>query len=231
MTIRHINELFTLEGDAFINKAYQTLLGRAPDPEGHAFYNGRLARGFSKEEIIVDIATSPSADCQSRPAGTGALIKEVRRGQHWFWKWFTFDTHIKRAQNQNRDLLTRIAKNLEQLNHLNDLQAQLINNIAAKIATNGEDVITPNNVRDIYISLLQREPESEDIVKQYVALNNLQLILNSIISSDEFTNRYNRKNENKENIEAGLNKKNIFERIDAVYSTINQNIQFVEIGK
>lgn len=53
--------LLPLDGEAFVEAAYQTVLLRAADPTGQADYAGALARGVSKVEILRALARSAEA--------------------------------------------------------------------------------------------------------------------------------------------------------------------------
>ncbi|HJT33292.1 MAG TPA: DUF4214 domain-containing protein [Pirellulales bacterium] len=47
-------EFFTLAGstnDGFVNRLFETTLGRSPDPNGRAYYEGLLASGSSREQV------------------------------------------------------------------------------------------------------------------------------------------------------------------------------------
>lgn len=53
-----LNELLQYHDKQFISCAYQTLLGRMPDPEGFQYYLGRLRSGISKYEILAQMRFS-----------------------------------------------------------------------------------------------------------------------------------------------------------------------------
>ena len=53
-------------GGAFIDCAYHTLLGRAPDPDGLRSYLGKLRNGTSKVEILVRLRQSAEYSARSR---------------------------------------------------------------------------------------------------------------------------------------------------------------------
>jgi hypothetical protein len=53
-----LDELLSYEDEHFIHGAYQTLLGRAPDPDGMCGYLGLLRTGTSKVEIISQLQLS-----------------------------------------------------------------------------------------------------------------------------------------------------------------------------
>lgn len=53
-------------------------------------------------------------------------------------------------------------------------------------------MISEEKVRDIYRLLLQREPESEEIVARQMELDSLRSLLWQCLHSDEFLGRYRR---------------------------------------
>lgn len=55
---RPLDELLALDGQAFVDHAYATLLRRPPDPSGGAFYLSELVRGVPKPEILHALASS-----------------------------------------------------------------------------------------------------------------------------------------------------------------------------
>jgi hypothetical protein len=83
-----IDELLTCPEDEFLNKAYQQVLGRQPDPHGMAHYRARLRIGSSRIEVLADLLASPEARTASRPGldelralitRTGADLKGWRK--------------------------------------------------------------------------------------------------------------------------------------------------------
>jgi uncharacterized protein DUF4214 len=53
------DQLLALRGATFVRCAYHAVLGRDPDPGGLANYLDHLDRGMDKEQVLVDLATSP----------------------------------------------------------------------------------------------------------------------------------------------------------------------------
>ena len=75
---RPLNELMALDGQAFVEHAYATLLLRSPDPSGGAFYLGELGRGVPKQEILRALANSD----EGRACGADLPgLKELPRPQ------------------------------------------------------------------------------------------------------------------------------------------------------
>jgi FkbM family methyltransferase len=52
-------DLLARYDEEFVECAYQTLLGRAPDPEGKSYYLGRLRTGISKMKTVKQLCESP----------------------------------------------------------------------------------------------------------------------------------------------------------------------------
>lgn len=77
-------------GTGAINSAYQSALGRAPDPDGLKFYQDQLAKGISKDVIVDAIKNSPEAKLKAmyqevlgRAADAGGLqfyMEQVSKG-------------------------------------------------------------------------------------------------------------------------------------------------------
>lgn len=57
--IRHVRSLLQVKGESFINQAYCTILGRAPDPEGLAAYSGQAQTTLGRFLIIAALYFSP----------------------------------------------------------------------------------------------------------------------------------------------------------------------------
>lgn len=115
MRIKHIYELFAINGAEFITAAYRNLLGREPDPHGMAYYLGRLARGHGKASVIVQLAQAPEARSQKEILGLKKLIADEQRAQHWFWGRFTQRQRHERLLRQNVEELTRVGERVAQL--------------------------------------------------------------------------------------------------------------------
>jgi FkbM family methyltransferase len=77
---RSIEELLALPDAQFVDSAYRTLLGRAPDPHGLRHYMGRLQAGYPRWRVVAQLRLSPEA--MSRAAhlpGLDALVRRERR--------------------------------------------------------------------------------------------------------------------------------------------------------
>ena len=58
-SVTSVPQLLALHDVEFIRTAYEVVLGRAPDPEGGAYYRNRLRSGVHKLEILSQLRRSP----------------------------------------------------------------------------------------------------------------------------------------------------------------------------
>jgi hypothetical protein len=73
-------ELLELDGEAFVEQAYRSLLGRAPDTSGMQHYFDRLASGVPKVQIVADIHTSEEGQaCAARLSGLKEMVQRVQK--------------------------------------------------------------------------------------------------------------------------------------------------------
>lgn len=75
--IATLEELLVLPNEKFIEKAYLTILGRAPDKEGLVYYRERLKANVSKVEILAQLRNSKEG--KSRKLNIAGLNDAVRR--------------------------------------------------------------------------------------------------------------------------------------------------------
>jgi hypothetical protein len=87
--IQNIYELISLEGREFVIEAYRNLLGRDPDSHGLYYYLGRMADGYSKKNVIVQLAKSSEMKNHSI-SGLKQLMKEEERKNTWWYKLFNY---------------------------------------------------------------------------------------------------------------------------------------------
>lgn len=69
--------LLSFHDEKFVHVAYDTLLGRTPDPEGLAYYLSRVRSGISKIEILAQLRRSPEGKAKNVPVS--GLDKEIKR--------------------------------------------------------------------------------------------------------------------------------------------------------
>lgn len=72
-----LEELLTLNNEKFIERAYHTILGRAPDSEGAVYYLTRLKADISKVEILAQLRSSKEG--MARPLNIAGLNEAIRR--------------------------------------------------------------------------------------------------------------------------------------------------------
>ncbi len=183
MPIQHITELFALDEREFIIEAYRTLLQREPDEHGMAYYLGRLAQGYSKASVIVQLAQSQECQPHAQIEGLKILIAEERFASHWFFRFFNRQNRLEKIFRSNTSTLERIYRFLENRQAPEQRQEQfnrLLNNKSFRTE------IDNDIVSDLYICLLGREPESESVISYYKGMDNWMEIIKTIISSEEF---------------------------------------------
>jgi hypothetical protein len=76
--VNNIIELFAFDREEFVSAVYINVLGRLPDKHGMMYYLGRLAMGYSKSSIIVQIAASSEAKGREIPKGIEKLVHKER---------------------------------------------------------------------------------------------------------------------------------------------------------
>ncbi|NMM04860.1 FkbM family methyltransferase [Polaromonas sp.] len=88
-----LDELLACHDQQFVICAYQTLFGRAPDPEGLTYYLDRLRSGFSKIQMLAQLrlSTEGKSRVTTLPKLDGA-IRQHQRGQYpligWLFRQF-----------------------------------------------------------------------------------------------------------------------------------------------
>ncbi len=205
MSVKHVMELFALDGRAFVTSTYQQLLGRDPDPDGMAYYLGRLAVGYSKESIVAQIALSPEARHSGKNfAGLNALITEQRRANHWFWRWVGSQLGLERILRQRTHSLQAIEQNMVQLVTCIQALTESVKALPIRIdalcaAKPLEDarlppmVVVPrlseDEVRAAFRDVLGREPESEQTITHHTALPNVHALRQGLLNSSEYRNK------------------------------------------
>ncbi|WP_459252659.1 FkbM family methyltransferase [Paraburkholderia sediminicola] len=75
-------ELLACHDQQFVLCAYQTLLGRSPDPDGLKYYLGRLRAGISKIQLLKQLRTSSEGKAHAAELmGLDAAIQRHQTGQ------------------------------------------------------------------------------------------------------------------------------------------------------
>jgi FkbM family methyltransferase len=75
--IGNVDQLIALHDEAFVNAAYRLLLGRAPDPDGKAFYLARVRSGYPKQWVLAQLRLS--GEGQERGVGLTGLEGVISR--------------------------------------------------------------------------------------------------------------------------------------------------------
>ena len=93
-TISTLPELLACNDQQFVHCAYETLLRREPDPEGMAYYLGRLRTGFSKMTVVAQLRLSDEGkNYVPDLPDLDAAIKRHQKGRYpligWFFRQFS----------------------------------------------------------------------------------------------------------------------------------------------
>lgn len=76
-----LRELLEPHDRVFVRRAYLTVLGREPDPEGDAYYTARLRGGIARLQVLGQLRRSPEGRAHDpRIAGLDRAIRRHRRG-------------------------------------------------------------------------------------------------------------------------------------------------------
>ena len=149
MPIQNIIELFALEGRDFVADAYRNILNREPDPQGMAYYLGRLAMGCGKASVITDLAQSKEARPRHEIAGLPRLIQSEKRANYWllgrFGRWRRQETllregiqelaKVKKSMDDLHDILRRLPLKISEAN---DTMRQVSSSIASCLMESGQ---------------------------------------------------------------------------------------------
>jgi hypothetical protein len=205
--IQHITELFAYDGEEFITEAYRNLLDRDPDPHGLRYYLGRLALGYGKPAIVVQLATSPECKKRDRIPGIKPLIQQEKQAVHWLWGKFIWRSRLEKALNSQQTALMRLLRDLAQV------QSALVSRLSQLTAAMDRVAVHPNTeptpqrlsrdtnneptpqrlsrdtVRQLFIEILGREPESEDVITHHAACESASVLRKALLNSEEFQTR------------------------------------------
>lgn len=195
MPIQHITELFALDGHVFIAEVYRNLLKREPDEHGMAYYLGRLAQGHGKAAVIAQLAQSPECRPLDEIKGLKKLVADERRAQHWFWGRFGHRNRVERILQSGLLPVARIEHQLQALHEAILLQGQQIGDLATQVASHREiqldeaPRLPAETVRQCYVDILGREPESEDVIKHHARSPSREALQEQLINSEEFQHK------------------------------------------
>jgi FkbM family methyltransferase len=93
----------------FVECAYRTLLGRAPDPEGLSYYLGRLRTGVPKMRTVMQLCESHEGKTHAaKVSGLDNALRQFRRQERpvlgWFVRQFEHREGINSVDRQLRTL-------------------------------------------------------------------------------------------------------------------------------
>jgi O-antigen biosynthesis protein len=107
-----VAQLLDLYDVAFVVEVYKSLLGRAPDPDGLAYYLCHLREGDSKAKIVVQIAKSDEAKRRGIAfEGLAQLIASQSKANHWLSGRLARVNRIERQVNRLENLVGGAAQN------------------------------------------------------------------------------------------------------------------------
>lgn len=135
----HLKHFLQYHDQDFISEVYQSLFGRAPDPEGFDHYLNALRKGiYSKVEIVGRLRYSPEGRARKtsvkgllipfsmRMVGKIPILGYVVR---WFAAWFKIPFYVKKLENFEASQAARERSLQQQIGLLKD---ELYLQLAAK---------------------------------------------------------------------------------------------------
>ena len=199
---QHIYELFIFDDREFINVAYRTLLGRAPDSNGMNYYLGRLRMGYGKASIIVQLANSSEERPHGNIKGLVNLIKEEQRANHWFWGIFTRNSRLERTLHQVTQATISVRASMNELSKKLDAIQQNLHHIEQRqfLASQSAEQhsatpvtivqhLSEGDVRQAFTEVLGRLPENEQVTENHAHFANISELKRALMHSDEFKNK------------------------------------------
>lgn len=206
MKIKNVVELFAFDGREFVEAVYMNLLNRMPDENGLLYYLGRLNQGYGKASVIAQIANSPEYKPHSEIVGLNRLLRNQKRANHWFWKFFVRHKPEKYCEMNLSylSMLVGIAKQMQTIKqdyrHQIELMESIVNILNTqleltrdnfKIISNeshrdNNELIDAGVVRQAYLAVLGREPESEEAVMYHSKCGSIEALIDTLLQSEEF---------------------------------------------
>jgi FkbM family methyltransferase len=116
----------------FVECAYRTLLGRAPDPEGFSYYLGRLRTGVPKMRTVTQLCESQEGKkYAAKLSGLDNAVRQFRRRERPVFGWFA----LQFDQREGTNSVDRQLRALEnQLWLLSNATAQRFNQMERALA-------------------------------------------------------------------------------------------------
>jgi hypothetical protein len=208
MIVKNVVELFALDGTNFVTEVYRNLLMREPDEHGLNYYLGRLAQGYSKNDIIVELAKSPECRPLDEIYGLKKLVLEMQYTRHWFWRMFSRYKRFERAFYSGTTLLAQIRTELTLANQRLDVlqntvqvtaneQTRQIKNLTQGTSQilimpteldelrNNSSRLSQAAVKQAYEDILGRLPETE-LISYHAKIGSRSALRKALIESGEF---------------------------------------------
>ena len=199
MPIQHVYELFALDGQVFITEAYLNLLGRVPDDHGMTYYLGRLAAGFGKASIIVQLAESKESRPHHEIIGLEKLIKAEKHMNHWLWGLFGRRRRQERLLREGVQGLTHVTLRMGEVNNTLCLLPQRMAVLAERMEylqslyiSNQQpagSTLSADEVRAAFRDILGREPENDQIIALHANHESIEDLRQNLLESEEFKSR------------------------------------------
>lgn len=212
MTIKNIEELFVHDGSAFVTEVYRNLLKREPDEHGLMYYLGRLAQGYSKAEVIAQLAKSAECETQNEIVGLKKLMVETQRAKSWYWRLFGRCGRMEASFHTVTLKLAQLDIQLARTNqHLAFLQEavqiatksheQYMENLVLQVAQiqiispelnqyqDKSQQLSSKNVEQVFMDVLGRGPESVEVKNHHALLESEQALREVLICSAEFQSK------------------------------------------
>ncbi|WP_279117655.1 DUF4214 domain-containing protein [Acidithiobacillus thiooxidans] len=212
MTIKHVIELFVLDGPDFITEAYRNLLTREPDEHGLAYYMGRLAQGYGKDDVIAELAKSPECRPLDEIDGLKKLTVNAQRTRHWFWRIFArrgrLETAVYSGTTKLAQLYAELSRTNQRLAVLQDTiqiaakdHAQQLGNLTQEIARiqiipceidklrDNSLRLSPDTVKQTFEDILGCVPENEEAINHYAKFESYSALREALMRSGEFQSK------------------------------------------
>ena len=196
MPIQHIYELFVLDGQAFVAESYRNLLNREPDEHGMAYYLGRLAAGFGKAEIIMQLAESKESRPHHEIIGLEKLIKAEKHMNHWLWGTFGRWRRQERLLREGIQGLACVTLRMGEMNSTLCFLPQRLDTLAERMEllqtsfiskqVPAVPTLSADDVRAAFLEILGREPESDQIIAEHSNHESIEVLRQNILESEEF---------------------------------------------
>ena len=199
MPIQNIYELFGLDGQDFIREAYRNLLKREPDKHGMAYYLGRLAAGYSKASIIMNLAESKESCPHDEIKGLGQLIKSEKYQNNWLIGLFGRRQRHEKLLREGIQALAHVNQRMGEMHGTLRLLPQQLDVLAGCIAnlqtscicnqTPIKPTLSTDDVCAAYREILGRDPENDQVISVHANLESIEDLRQVLLNSEELKSR------------------------------------------